>query len=218
MSFYGITDYVAFIVGTTIAVILPGPNSMYCLLISSSQGIKAGYKVAFGIIAGDIVLMSFVVFGAATILTTNPSLFMIFKLIGSLYLSYIGVVLLLDAIKSLKGYKIQSKIFTKSDQPDVGNVFLKAFILSVSNPKAILFFFSFFLLFIDPSYSQPLISFSILGVTLEVISLLYSSVIIFLGSYLVQFFGNKTYFSEIGKIALGLMFVSFAVSLWLSHI
>ena len=53
----GITDLTTFIIGTTLIVLLPGPNSLYVMSIASRYGIKTGYLAAFGVFSGDLILI-----------------------------------------------------------------------------------------------------------------------------------------------------------------
>ncbi len=62
-------------------------------------------------------------------------------------------------------------------------VFRRSIVVSLLNPKAILFFVSFFVQFVEPSYGYPAVSFLVLGLIVEVVSALYLSVLIFAGSF-----------------------------------
>ncbi|MBS9780242.1 MAG: leucine efflux protein LeuE [Moraxellaceae bacterium] len=219
MSFYGITDYITYLLGVVAIVLLPGPNSMYCLFIASSQGVKDGYKAVSAIITGDFILMTSAVFGATTLLKTSATIFTIFKILGGIYLFYIGINLLIDvykAIKNAKQNKLASieKTLNQKKTKKTNKVFLKSLTLSLSNPKAILFFLSFFLQFVEPSYPNPLLSFAILGISLQIISFIYLSILVFAGTNLVNYFNNRIYLASTGKASVGVMFISFAMSLW----
>lgn len=245
MLFYGITDYLTYILGVIAIVLLPGPNSMYCLFVGSSQGIKQGYKVVAAIVLGDTLLMLAAVLGAATLLKSSVMVYTVFKAMGGLYLCYLGFNLLKLAYQTLKknqteknniklnNHRLSEEIVHAQESSVLSsdilhtntsslgntkqeNVFLKAFVLSISNPKAILFFLSFFLQFVDPHYQHPMLSFFILGLTLQVISFLYLTVLIFSGIKLVDFFNSKQYLAAIGTAVVGLLFISFAFSLWYS--
>lgn len=216
-SFFGITDFVTYVIGTIAVILLPGPNSMYCLYVGSTQGIKRGYQSVAAILLGDTLLMVAAVMGAATLLKTSATLFFVFKVLGGLYLAYLGLGLLASIYKNKNS---NAKTTSESEpEPKIANnenVFLKAFTLSISNPKAILFFLSFFLQFVDPTYANPALSFLILGVTLQVISFAYLSILIFSGMRLVDFFRHYPLLGNIGRGSVGMLFISFAVSLWLT--
>lgn len=63
--------------------------------------------------------------------------------------------------------------------------------ISLLNPKAILFFLSFFVQFVEPDYAYPALSFLILAVILQIISFSYLTALIFSGIKLSTF-SNKT--------------------------
>lgn len=96
---FGITDIVTYILGTIFIVILPGPNSLYVMSIASRFGIKTGYIGALGVFTGDLILILCTVLGAASLLHAFPWLFIILKVVGASYLSYLGIRLLIASIK-----------------------------------------------------------------------------------------------------------------------
>lgn len=95
----------------------------------------------------------------------------------------------------------------------VEKVFTKALTLSLTNPKAILFYVSFFIQFIDYTYEHTWISYLILATILEVFSIVYLSVLIFVGTSLTQLFKNNQTLSKLGNGLLGLLFMGFAARL-----
>lgn len=240
MSEFGIVDFMTYLVGTIAIILLPGPNSMYCLYVASSQGVKQGYKTVLAIFLGDFLLILAAVLGAATLLKTQPTLFLLFKSLGGLYLAYIGISLLISAYKKYGQYhnnsqgvqdgsaikpdnsltqlgesrlRPKTELTTKEPQKKQ-RVFIKAFTLSISNPKAILFFFSFFIQFVDPNYHNPALSFAILGISLQLVSISYLSVLIFSGARLATFFKNHHRLSATASALVGLLFIGFAITLW----
>ncbi|MDO5051036.1 MAG: LysE family transporter [Moraxella equi] len=87
---FGITDLTAYLIGVIIIITLPGPNSLYCLSVSASQGRRAGMGVMSGILVGDTLLILATVFWAGTLLKLYPAVFDVIKLIGGCYLAYLG--------------------------------------------------------------------------------------------------------------------------------
>lgn len=97
---------------------------------------KGGYLAACGVFIGDAVLMFLAWAGVATLIKTTPILFNIVRYLGAFYLLYLGSKIL---YATLKGKNSE----TKSDEPQYGAIFKRALILSLTNPKAILFYVSF---------------------------------------------------------------------------
>ena len=96
---------------------------------------------------------------------------------------------------------------------DQSDPFRKALLLSLSNPKAILFFISFFIQFVDPGYAYPGLSFLVLGTILEIISALYLSFLIFSGVRLAAWFRRRQRLAAGASSGVGALFVGFGVKL-----
>lgn len=92
-------------------------------------------------------------------------------------------------------------------------LFLNALILSLTNPKAILFYVSFFVQFIDVNAPHTGISFFILAATLELVSFCYLSFLIISGAFVTQYIRTKKKLAKVGNSLIGLMFVGFAARL-----
>lgn len=212
---YGITDLTAYILGTIAIILLPGPNSLYCLSVAAAHGIGKGYRAIAGIFVGDGILILVTVFGAGSLLKLYPSLFNAIKLIGGLYLMYLGVKLLIGAYHTFSQRMILAQATPKLTVPATHqNYFYRAMLLSLTNPKAILFFLSFFVQFVDPSYEHPLLSFLLLAVILQCISFAYLSVLAFAGQGLARRFNRHPLLIVLSMSLVGLLFIGFAIKLW----
>lgn len=184
---FGITDLTTYIIGTFLIVLLPGPNSLYVMSIASRYGIKTGYMGAFGIFTGDLILMLCTVLGAASLLKAFPWVFVILKLTGALYLSYLGFKLLQGSIQRWKQRNQTQPEMADLPALDKVHPYKTALSISLLNPKAILFFLSFFVQFVEPDYAYPALSFLILAIILQIISFSYLTALIFSGIKLSAF-------------------------------
>ena len=209
---YGITDLATFILGTIFIVLLPGPNSLYVMTLASRHGVAAGYRGAAGIFAGDTVLMLLSTAGAASLLRSTPLAFMVVKYIGAAYLAWLGLGLVRAAWQQWNAAPAAAARPAAS-KLDPGRPFRTAFLISLMNPKAILFFVSFFIQFVDPGYARPALSFLLLGLIVQACSALYLSALIFGGARLAQSFGRRPLVSAAGMAAMGLLFIGFSVRL-----
>ena len=207
--FYGVTDIWTYTLGALFIVLLPGPNSLYVMAVASREGVAAGYRGACGVFLGDTVLMILSAAGAASLLKTHPALFMIVKYAGAAYLGWIGLGLLRQALANWRG---QAQV---SDQAPAEALkpFQRALVISLMNPKAILFFISFFIQFVDPQAAQPALAFLILGVILQILSAAYLSALIFGGAYLAAHFRSRQRLSAAGTAGVGGVFLGFGVKL-----
>ena len=210
--FYGINNIATFIAGTIFIILLPGPNSLYVMSVATRKGVAAGYRGACGVFAGDAILMLLSATGAASLLQANPALFMVIKYAGALYLAWMGVGLLRSAFAT---WRNKGTTGHESDQPVMDNSrpFHTALIISLMNPKAILFFISFFIQFVDSSYPHTALSFCILGLIVQFFSALYLSALIFGGAHLATQFRRRRRFSAVATGGVGGLFISFSAKL-----
>lgn len=141
---FGITDLTAYLIGVIIIITLPSANSLYCLSVAASRGKRAGGQTMSRILVGDTILILATVFGAGTLLKLYPSTFDVIKLIGGCYLAYLGIRLIIGAYHTFKNrHLIANQSFNPAKVANQ-NYFHRLLSLSLTNPKAILFFLSFF--------------------------------------------------------------------------
>jgi leucine efflux protein len=97
---------------------------------------------------------------------------------------------------------------------DAKSPFRRAFTISTfMNPKATLFFISFFVQFVDPRYAYPALSFLVLAVILQVASALYLTALIFGGSYLAETFRRRRLLAKAATTTIGALFIGFGLKL-----
>ncbi|MFJ9827475.1 leucine efflux protein LeuE [Streptomyces sp. NPDC101160] len=213
----GVTDLPTYLAGLVLIILLPGPNSLYVLSVAARKGTRTGYKAAAGVFTGDTVLMTLAALGAASLLQTTPLLFMIVKYAGAGYLAWMAYGMLRAAREMWR-----ARHETVTDEPaaqETGSVehpYRRALIISLFNPKAILFLISFFVQFVDPSYAYPALSFLVLGTLLQLGSFLYLTTLIFSGTRLAAAFRRRKRLSAGATTAAGALFLGFAAKLSLA--
>lgn len=207
----GINHLGEYLAGTVAVIVLPGPNSMYCLAVAAQHGTARAYRAIAGVLTGDSILIFITVLGAGTLLKTLPMLFHGIKLIGGLYLAYIGVNLLRGAVARwrLRGHPESAPAALIG-----GHEYRRALMLSLTNPKAMVFLLSFFVQFVDPAYAHPYLSFFAQALMLQLISFAYLSVLAFSGKRLSKQFARAKNVAAAGMAAVGGLFIGFAVKLW----
>ena len=215
---FGITDLSTYLIGTIAIIVLPGPNSMYCLAVAGQYGARAAYRTAAGIVLGDAILMLATALGAGTVLKLYPWLFHAIKLVGGLYLAYLGWGLLRGAVKKWHLRLRPSGQGAAPAQAASQRFFSRALLLSTTNPKVILFCLSFFVQFVDQTYPNPALSFFILAAFLQLFSVIYLNILIFGGRALSQRFQQHQRMAAASMGAVGLMFIGFAVKMWTAAI
>jgi len=211
---FGITDLVTFMVGTIIIVLLPGPNSMYVMTVAVRDGLRHGFAGALGIFTGDSILMVLSVAGVASLIQTTPFLFFILKYLGGGYLAWLGFGLLRNAYQRTNTEAVDTtteRLTHRHSRP-----FRTALTISLLNPKAILFFISFFIQFVDPEYDEPLLSFFILGILVQIVSQIYLASIIGLAVFTKNSFTTGHWVGRIAKALAGSAFVGYGLKMALS--
>ncbi|MDQ0844641.1 leucine efflux protein LeuE [Streptomyces sp. V1I6] len=216
----GVTDLPTYLAGLVLIVLLPGPNSLYVLSVAARRGVRTGYQAAAGVWCGDTVLMVLSAAGVASLLQANAVLFGIVKYAGAGYLTWLAIGMLRAAwsMWRTRGERTPDGVSAEvsAEGPAAERPFRKAFVISLLNPKAILFFIAFFVQFVDPAYAYPALSFTVLGALAQLTSVLYLSVLIFTGTHLAAAFRRRRRLSAGATSAAGALFLGFAVKLSLS--
>lgn len=153
-----IINFEVFLVAAVLLNLTPGTDTIYIVSRSISQGRMAGVYSALGISAGIIVHTLLAAFGLSVILMQSGFLFNVIKIIGAIYLAYLGIHMLL-AKKTVSEQKSLPKQSNKK-------IFFQGMMTNVTNPKVALFFLAFLPQFIhtDAGVTSP-IPFIILGLT-----------------------------------------------------
>ena len=213
MSFYGVTDIWTYVIGAFGIILLPGPNSLFVLSVATARGVKAGWQGAFGVFVGDAILLALTALGAAGLLRTQPALFMVVKFAGAAYLTWVGFNLIRGAWKKWRQRAAIAAAPLQETPAHLEHPFKRALVISLLNPKAILFLLSFFVQFIDPHFETPAIPFLILSAILMTFSALYLCALIVAGARLAENFRRRKRLSSSLSGAVGGLFVWFGAKL-----
>ncbi|WP_406383428.1 leucine efflux protein LeuE [Streptomyces sp. NBC_01618] len=219
----GVTDLPTYLAGLVLIVLLPGPNSLYVLSVAARRGVRTGYVAAAGVWTGDTVLMTLSALGASSLLRTTPVLFAVVKFAGAGYLTWLAIGMLRAAVAMWRErHRRVAELTEESTGPEAAAAmerpYRRALVVSLFNPKAILFLISFFVQFVDPGYAYPALSFLVLGTLLQIASFFYLSMLIFGGTRLSAVFRRRRRLSAGATSAAGLLFLGFAAKLSLSSV
>ncbi|WP_406324688.1 leucine efflux protein LeuE [Streptomyces niveus] len=222
----GAIELPTYLVGVIMIILLPGPNSIYVLSLAARRGVRAGYRGAAGVFCGDTVLMVLSAAGVASLLQANELAFSVVKYAGAGYLTYLAVGMMRAAWSMWRARheSVPDDALVVAEAGPAGTEgpaederpFRRAFVICLFNPKAILFFISFFVQFVDPAYAYPALSFLVLGAIAQVVSLLYLTALIFGGTWLATAFRRRKRLSAAATSAVGALFLGFAAKLSLS--
>lgn len=205
---FGITDLTSYLLGTIFIILLPGPNSLFALSVAAKQGVRAGYAAAAGIVTGDLILMLLASVGVASLMRAHPAAFDWVRYAGAAYLGWMGIKMLLAKPQAASNAVIE--IPTR-------HIYKQALSISLVNVKAILFFMAFFPQFVDPAYDRVPLTFVVLGMIVQAVSLAYLTFLIFAGAGLSRRLAGKQWLSRWLARLTGVLFISFGVRLALFH-
>jgi threonine/homoserine/homoserine lactone efflux protein len=159
----GIADYGAFCVAILLFLALPGPGTFTLLTSTGKGGLRAGAAATAGLIIGDQVLLWLAVAGVAALLAAHPAVFHGVQYAGAAYLAWMGLRLLFARDgASATPVRIQPHHYAR-----------QAFLITLMNPKAIVFYMAFFPLFIDPATHRGGLTFVVMALTIAVITAVY---------------------------------------------
>ncbi|MDX1278538.1 LysE family translocator [Oceanihabitans sediminis] len=166
----------SFVLATAALAISPGPDNIYVLIQSITNGKKYGLATVAGLISGCIIHTTFLAFGVSAVIKENDTLFFYIKLFGAFYLLYL-------AYKVFKG---DSRILLCNEnvhKKSLSQLFKQGFIMNVLNPKVSIFFLAFFPGFLFSDSLSTVFQFYVLGFIFMFVSLiLFSSIAILAGS------------------------------------
>ncbi|MEU1119427.1 MULTISPECIES: leucine efflux protein LeuE [unclassified Streptomyces] len=215
----GVTDLPTYLAGLALIILLPGPNSLYVLSVAARRGVRTGYTAAAGVWCGDTVLMTLSAAGVASLLQANAVLFGIVKYAGAGYLAWLALGMLRGAVALWRTRREKNvDAVGEGENEAAERPFRRALVISLLNPKAILFFIAFFVQFVDPGYAYPALSFVVLGAFAQLASFLYLTALIFSGTRLADAFRRRKRLSAGASSAAGALFLGFAVKLSLSSV
>ncbi|MFE2141955.1 leucine efflux protein LeuE [Streptomyces sp. NPDC059456] len=211
----GVQNPLTYALGALLIILLPGPSSLFTLSVAARLGVRAGYRSATGVFLGETLLMVATAAGLASLLQANELVFAVVKYAGAGYLTWIAVGMIRAAWAMWRRRnRHTAQESAPGPDPSAGDkLFRRSLVITLLNPKAILFFISFFVQFVDPQYPYPGLSFALLAVVYQVISIAYVTVLIFSGTYLASQFRRRRKLSAGLTTAAGAVFLGFAAKL-----
>ncbi len=203
---FDIVSFQLFLITVLIICITPGIDMMFILNRSISQGRDAGIYSALGVSVGAVVHTVLSGLGLSVILQTSVVLFTIIKIVGAVYLIYLGIQMFISKQSSISIKKTMYQSRRK--------LFVQGVITNVTNPKVALFFISFIPQFISVDNQYGPIPFLILGSIFAVMGAITSFIIaIFSSSLTTKLRENIVAEKIINKIS-GAVFVILGISLF----
>ena len=203
---FGVADYGAFVAAIIIFLAIPGPGNLALITSTSKGGIRGGLAATFGVIAGDQVLMWAAVAGVAALLLAYPTAFHAVQWMGAAYLAWMGFRMMIAKPGSAPILNIQPHHY-----------FRQAAVITLLNPKAIVFYMAFFPLFVDPQRHQGLLTFGAMAATIAVLTFAYGLIAVLLTHFLAARLRSNPLIGRVLEKVAGLCLIGFGVKLAVSR-
>lgn len=142
----GLTEYLAFLLIALVATVTPGPAVLLAMTNAVTLGLRLTLIAILGNVSGILLLAVLSSIGLGALLQTSEQLFMLVKWIGGLYLIYLGVRLWRSGGVSADADGIPAGRWRRHPL----RLYLQAFMVAISNPKAIAFCTALFPQFVKP--------------------------------------------------------------------
>lgn len=136
-----------FVVATFFVSAMPGPNMLHVMTQSMRHGFVRAFATMAGCMLALLLLFGVSAMGMSALLSALPELLTLIKVAGAAYLVWIGI----------KSWRDDSPPVDLSGEPSTGSarsaatLFRSGFLISISNPKALIFAAAFFPQFVSPT-------------------------------------------------------------------
>jgi leucine efflux protein len=211
----GIQNYGAFVVAFIVLMLIPGPGNL-ALISSAAQGkLRGGLASVLGLLLGDQVLFWLAVTGVASLMAANPRMLVIIQWAGAVYLAWLGCKMLLAKLGQEAALEIRP-----------GAYFKQTMMITLLNPKSILFFIAFLPQFMsrDLVVTNPSawLAFGLLAATIFALGFIYCFGVVLVTHFTAQSLKSARRFSK-AKLVLwlnrlaGLVLLGFSLKLALGQ-
>ncbi|DAB37150.1 MULTISPECIES: LysE family translocator [Sulfurospirillum] len=166
---FGTHDLWLFVVSGLLLNMTPGADTFYILSHASSRGFKGGLAAALGISTGCMVHIVAASVGLSALLVASATAFTVVKVIGALYLLYLGFKMIFQSASLVSSQRARFVSFQ--------TIFWQGCLTNALNPKVALFFLAFLPQFVDQQAQYHSLSMLFLGVVFNVNGTLWNILI-----------------------------------------
>jgi leucine efflux protein len=199
---FGISNYGAFVIAFILLLLLPGPGNLALITSAGKGGLKGGVASVFGLLLGDQILLWLTVAGVAALLAANPIVFHALQWLGAAYLAWLGFKMLTakPGDKPLLNIK-------------AGHYFRQTLVITLFNPKAIMFYVAFFPQFIDPLKHQGMVTFGVMAATIAVFGFVYCISVVLITHFMAERIRANPRVTDVLQKVAGVFLIGFGVKL-----
>jgi len=145
-----LTTLLLFTLVALVAIATPGPTVLLALANGSRYGVRRALPGMLGAVLSDFVLVGAVALGLGALLAASEFWFTVLKWVGAAYLAWLG----LRMLRSQGGFEVPANGATPQAGATGRSIFMKSFLVAVTNPKGYLFCSALLPQFIDPQAAQ----------------------------------------------------------------
>jgi RhtB (resistance to homoserine/threonine) family protein len=203
----GIVNYGTFVAAILLFLAIPGPGLLGIIAATGKSGKRAGFASTLGVMMGDWVHMGLAGLGVAALLQANPLVFKGIQYLGAAYLIYLGIGML-RAQPSQAGDAAAGEAMAAG-----GRHFRRLFLVTLANPKAIVFYMAFFPLFIDPAQHHGIWTLLAMVTTVSSITVLFCFSVVLLANLLATRFKRSARMSKVLHRLAGISLIGFGIKL-----
>ncbi len=142
----------------TLSLILgfaPGPDNIFVLMQSATEGRRAGMVVVLGLCAGLVVHTLAIALGLAAVFASSATAFTVLKIVGAAYLVYLAWGAFRAPTGDLTGQPLR--------QRSMGRLFVRGLVMNLTNPKVVFFFLALLPQFVQPGRGSVSLQLMALG-------------------------------------------------------
>ena len=198
-----IESLISFSIATLFLALTPGPDNLYVISQSLTNGTKSGIATTIGLISGCIVHTTLLAFGVSAIIAASETIFYGLKIIGACYLLFLAYkVYRSNPLVDFKN-KVSKKTYLQ--------LFKQGVIMNLVNPKILIFFLAFFPGFLWDEFQNTIYQFYVLGIVFMTISFLVFSSLAILAGYISTALNENKNISILLKWIQVIVFIGIAI-------
>jgi threonine/homoserine/homoserine lactone efflux protein len=194
-----------FVVSGLLLNVTPGQDTFYIVGRTIAQGRATGIVSVLGITSGALVHTLMAAFGLSAIFAASATAFLIVKLAGALYLTYLGLRMMLarDTETSVTAFTPESNT----------SIYRAAFLTNLLNPKVALFFLAFLPQFVAPAANSRVVTMLFLGLVFVFNGTLWSLILVWGSSFIGRRLGQRGRALARARKGTGVLFVALGLRL-----
>lgn len=199
---------VSFLITSFIIILIPGTGVIYTISTGITKGKKSSIFAALGCTMGIIPHLCVSISLSSFIMKMSNNAFFILKLIGAIYLLYIGIGMIVS--------KTSFEVANCKSEEKVSTIIRSGILINLLNPKLTLFFFSFLPQYVKSTRDNYMVECLFYGFAFMILTLLVFIVYGLLAGITNNFFMNSPKRISMLQKIFGIIFVIFSIQLALS--